>query len=91
MAKTVVLLTASWCPRCPLARRLCECLYDRPGFAYRELDVDTPEGQVAANRWGIQGVPALIVEGQVVNEVLDEGSVLLLEVSDDKCQPPACA
>lgn len=63
MAKTVVLLTASWCPRCPAARRLWESLRDRYGFPYRELDIDTREGQEAATRWAIRSVPAAILEG----------------------------
>lgn len=72
MAKTVVLLTASWCPRCPVARRLWVGLRDRFGFDLRELDVDTPEGRDAAALWKISGVPAVIVDGELVGEVFHE-------------------
>lgn len=76
MAKTVVLLTASWCPRCPVARRLWAGLQDRLGFNLQELDVDSPEGQDAAALWRISGVPAVIVDGRQVGEVFDEARAL---------------
>lgn len=72
MARTVVLLTASWCPRCPVARRLWERLQARAGFNLSELDIDTPEGQEAAEHWQISGVPAVIVDGHMAGEVFDE-------------------
>jgi glutaredoxin len=76
MAKTVVLLTASWCPRCPVARRLWAGLRDRLGFDLRELDIDSREGQDAAALWRISGVPAVIVDGEVVGEVFDAARAL---------------
>lgn len=76
MAKTVVLLTASWCPRCPVARQLWAGLRDRLGFDLRELDVDTREGQDAAALWGISSVPAVIVDGKLAGEVFDEARAL---------------
>ena len=86
MAKTVVLLTASWCPRCPAARRLWERLRDRYGFAYRELDIDSTEGQEAAVRYRIQAVPSVVVGGEVFNEVLDEGRALQVLRNRDEHQ-----
>lgn len=76
MARTVVLLTASWCPRCPVARRLWTELRDRLGFDLRELDVDSREGQDAATLWKIASVPAVIVDGELTGEVFDEAQAL---------------
>ncbi|TAM83357.1 MAG: glutaredoxin [Acidobacteria bacterium] len=76
MAKTVVLLTASWCPRCPIARRLWAGLRDRLGFDLRELDVDSGEGQDAASLWGISSVPAVIVDGELAGDVSDEARAM---------------
>jgi glutaredoxin len=76
MARTVVLLTASWCPRCPAAKRLWAGLRDRLGFDLRELDVDAPEGQKAAEHWRIASVPAVIVDGHMVSEAFDEARAM---------------
>ncbi len=76
MARTVVLLTASWCPRCPGAKQLWVGLRDRFGFNLRELDVDTREGQDAAALWKISSVPAVIVNGELVGEVFNETRAL---------------
>jgi glutaredoxin len=83
MAKTVVLLTASWCPRCPVATRLWAGLRDRLGFDLRELDVDTREGQDAAALWKISSVPAVIVDGELAGEVFDEAQALKLLGPDE--------
>lgn len=92
MAKTVVLLTASWCPRCPAARRSLERLREQYWLDYRELDIDTPEGQEAAESYAIQAVPAVVVDGRVLSEVFDEAQALrALEASDDEPQPTAFA
>jgi thioredoxin 1 len=88
MAKAVVLLTASWCPRCPAARRLWKDLRTRYGFNYREFDIDSSEGQEAAIRYGIQAVPSVIVGGEVWNEVLDEARALQrLQENREEHQP----
>lgn len=88
MARTVVLLTASWCPRCPVARRLWEGLQTRCGFSYRELDIDSPEGQEAAIRYGIQAAPSVIVGGEVWNDALDEARALQrLQENREEHQP----
>lgn len=83
MARTVVLLTASWCPRCPVARRLWTGLQDRFGFDLRELDIDAREGQDAAALWKISGVPAVIVDGELAGEVFDEARALEIIGADD--------
>ncbi len=76
MAKTVVLLTASWCPKCSAAKRLWAVLRDRLGFELRELDIDTQEGQELATSWQISGVPTVIVDGELAGDVFEEVSRL---------------
>ena len=89
MAGTVVLLTASWCPRCPVARRLWTGLRDRLGFDLRELDIDGREGQGAAAIWKISGVPAVIVDGELAGEVFDEARALEVIGVENKADPPS--
>jgi thioredoxin 1 len=92
MGKTVALLTASWCPRCPPARQLWERLRDRYNFDFRELDIDSPDGQGLAAHYGLLAVPAVIIDGRVLDLVLDEARALCaLEASDDESQPTAFA
>jgi thioredoxin 1 len=92
MARTVVLLTASWCPRCPVARRVWEQLRDRFRLNYRELDIDTPEGQEILEQYAIPAVPAVILDGRVWCEVVDEAEALrMLEARDDEPQQTAFA
>jgi thioredoxin 1 len=92
MARTVVLLTASWCPRCPVARRVWEQLRDRFRLNYRELDIDTPEGQEILEQYAIPAVPAVILDGRAWCEVVDEAEALrMLEARDDEPQQTAFA
>jgi thioredoxin 1 len=92
MARTVVLLTASWCPRCPAARRVWEQLKDRFRLNYRELDIDTPEGQEVLEHYVIRAVPAVILDGRVWCEVVNEADALrVLGARDDEPQQTAFA
>ena len=80
MAKTVVLLTAKWCPQCPGAREFWDRLRQRLEFQYRELDIDSLEGQVMADRYNIQSVPSTIVGNRLWDGILDETAVVRLLV-----------
>jgi len=76
MAKTVVLLTASWCPRCPAARRLWERLREGREFEFQEFDIDSREGQEMAERYNIQSVPSVIANGRLWDGTIDEAGAL---------------
>ena len=76
MAKTVVLLTAKWCPQCHGARQFWERLRQRLEFHYRELDIDSVEGQAMADRHNIQSVPATILDDRLWDGMLDETTVV---------------
>lgn len=92
MDRTVVLLTASWCPRCPVARRLWEELRERYGLDYQELDIDGPEGQEVAARYAVEAVPAVIVNGKILGEVFAETEALrALDARDTEAQSRAFA
>jgi len=62
----VTLVHASWCTVCPAARRLWKDLKSDYEFDYEEIDVETPEGQVLMDKYGIVGVPTTIIDGEVV-------------------------
>lgn len=66
MSHEVKLLVASWCPQCPAAKLFWRGLRDRIGFAYEEVDIESPAGNVLANRHGIRSVPTAILDGGVV-------------------------
>lgn len=61
----VTLLHASWCTVCPSARRLWTELKSQYDFEYKEVDVETPEGQALIDKYGIVGVPTTIIDGEV--------------------------
>ena len=62
----VTLIHASWCTVCPAARRLWKGLKSEYDFEYEEIDAETPEGQALIDKYGIFGVPATIIDGEVV-------------------------
>ena len=55
-----VLYMAQWCGYCRLARGYLA----RNGIAYREIDIDTPDGKAAFAEIGGRGVPVLLADGQ---------------------------
>lgn len=61
----VTLVHASWCTVCPAARRLWTDLKSQYNFEYKEVDVETPEGQELLDKFGIVGVPTTIIDGEV--------------------------
>lgn len=62
----VTLIHASWCTVCPSARRLWNNLKSEYDFEYEEVDVETPEGQELTDKYGIVGVPATLIDGDLV-------------------------
>ncbi len=66
MSHRVRLLVASWCPQCPVAKSFWRRLHDKFGFDYDEVDIESPDGSLLANRHGIRSVPTAIVNGCVI-------------------------
>jgi glutaredoxin len=61
----VTLIHASWCTVCPSARRFWKDMKSEYDFEYEEVDVETSQGQVLKNKYGIAGVPTTIIDGKV--------------------------
>ena len=61
----VTLIHASWCNVCPSARRFWKDLKSEYNFDYEEVDVETPQGQILIDKYGIVGVPTAIIDGKV--------------------------
>ena len=61
----VTLIHASWCTVCPSARRFWKDLKSEYDFEYEEVDVETSQGQVLKDKYGIVGVPTTIIDGNV--------------------------
>ena len=61
--KGIVMLAAEWCGYC----RKQQKDFEMAGVRYRVLDVDTEEGDRAANALGTRGVPVTVVGQQVIH------------------------
>ena len=82
--KTVVLLTANWCPQCPAAQEFWRRMAGQRDFRLDEFDIESEQGSELAARYNIQGVPVVIANGQIWKNALDETEVLrLLESSGE--------
>lgn len=74
--KTVVLLTANWCPQCPAAQEFWHRLAVQHDFQLFDFDIESEQGRELAARYDIQAVPVAIANGQVWKNALDEADVL---------------
>ncbi len=61
----VVLLVSSTCGACPSAKRLFKEMRVKHSFSYREVDINSPDGQELAERHSIRAVPATIINGRL--------------------------
>ncbi|RMH09866.1 MAG: thioredoxin family protein [Nitrospirae bacterium] len=64
MANVTLLVSAS-CPACPSAKTLWKSLRTKYSFSYREVDINTPDGQELAERHAVRAVPATIINGRL--------------------------
>ncbi len=62
---SVVLLYADWCHNCPKAKKLWQDLSGEYEFDYREVDVESDEGQKFVEDLGVMGVPTTIIDNDV--------------------------
>ena len=59
------LFTSPTCPHCPAAKRITENVVKQmEGALLIERDVSSPENADVAARYGIQGVPTIIINGR---------------------------
>ncbi|MBM4134699.1 MAG: glutaredoxin [Nitrospira sp.] len=61
----VVLLVSSTCGACPSAKSLFKEMRVKHSFNYREVDINSPDGQELAERHSIRAVPATIINGRL--------------------------
>lgn len=61
----VVLLVSSTCGACPSAKSLFKEMRVKHSFSYREVDINSPDGQELAERHSIRAVPATIINGRL--------------------------
>ncbi|MDA8095840.1 MAG: thioredoxin family protein [Betaproteobacteria bacterium] len=59
----VALLVSQECPACREAEAAWRHVAEECRFAFAVIDVAQPEGRALANRLGLEGVPALLVDG----------------------------
>jgi small redox-active disulfide protein 1 len=59
------LFTSPTCPHCPGAKRVAENVVKQmSGALLIERDISTPENAETAAKYGITGVPAIVVNGK---------------------------
>jgi len=61
----VVLLYSPSCGACPSAKSLWKELRVKYSFGYREVDINSRDGQELAERHAIRAVPATIINGRL--------------------------
>ncbi|MDA8065294.1 MAG: thioredoxin family protein [Thermaerobacter sp.] len=63
----VILAVSRWCPSCPAAEQVWRKLSHKEGFAFRTLDVGTPEGRRLSLEVGLKSVPTTLIDGRIVH------------------------
>jgi glutaredoxin len=61
----IVLLVSPTCGACPSAKSLWKELRVKYSFGYREIDINSEDGQELANRHSVRAVPATIIDGRL--------------------------
>jgi len=61
----ITLLVSPTCGACPSAKSLWKELRVKYSFNYREIDINSPDGQELANRHSVRAVPATIIDGRL--------------------------
>jgi len=61
----ITLLYSPTCGACPSAKSLWKELRVKYSFSYREVDINSPDGQELAERHAIRAVPATIINGRL--------------------------
>lgn len=61
----ITLLYSQTCGACPSAKSLWKELRVKYSFNYREVDINSPDGQELAERHSIRAVPATIIDGRL--------------------------
>jgi glutaredoxin len=61
----ITLLVSPTCGACPSAKSLWKELRVKYSFSYREVDINSTDGQELANRHSIRAVPATIIDGRL--------------------------
>src|SRR5207245_1744359 len=66
-AVDVQLITQDGCAFCDDAKELLDRLSAEYGFSVRVLELDTPPGQMLAERGGIMFPPGILIEGEPIS------------------------
>ena len=61
----IVVLVSPTCGACPSAKTLWKELRVKFSFGYREIDINSQDGQELANRHSVRAVPATIIDGRL--------------------------
>ena len=78
----IKVLTSPTCPYCPQAVRMVKEIVNRdPNIIAIELSVTTPQGYNEAVKFGISGVPAIIINDRRVIHGLPSYEALLEEIN----------
>lgn len=59
----IELFYSPMCPTCPQAKEIVREIVEKEGVKYEEVNILSPDGEEKAARYGIKGVPALVING----------------------------
>ncbi len=59
----VQLIVADWCPQCPPAKKIWSELSREFGFAYEEVEINSPKGRALVTRFRVKSVPSVVING----------------------------
>jgi len=77
----VTLVHASWCHVCPAAKKMWNDLRSENDFDYKEVDIDTPEGDKLVDQYSIMSVPTTIIDGEIAFIGVPERGEALQKIS----------
>lgn len=69
MKKLLYFFTASWCSACKAIKPIVERESAEKGFDVKFLDMDSDEGAIEAEKFGVRSLPTLVVVDENGNEV----------------------
>jgi thiol-disulfide isomerase/thioredoxin len=79
--------TADWCKKC----REMEPIIAQAAIEYEKIDIETPNGKEAVQKFGIKGIPVYMITDRTLNTVLDriDGTTTLVALRSSETKARA--
>ena len=63
-SRRIELFYSPLCSLCPQAKEVARAVAEEQQVRLEEINIFAPEGEARANKYGIKGVPTLVVNGE---------------------------